>query len=93
MSTPPGLVIRCDAAMRMRQSIGQLERAFVEEVVLDRQRRENLRQTAAQRSRQRRVERTHQRRSLRFFVLVLSLIATAVIVTIVMFATLAYVAS
>lgn len=79
--------------MRMRQSIGQLERAFVEEVVLDRQRRENLRQTAAQRSRQRRVERTHQRRSLRFFVLVLSLIATAVIVTIVMFATLAYVAS
>jgi len=76
----------------MRQSIGQLERAFVEEVVLDRQRRENLRHTAAQRSRQRRVERTHQQRSLRFFLLVLSLIATAVIVTIVMFETLAYVA-
>ncbi|HEY8866003.1 MAG TPA: hypothetical protein VIM22_03660 [Solirubrobacteraceae bacterium] len=76
----------------MRQSIGQLERAFVEEVVLDRQRRENLRHTAAKRSRQRRVERTHQRRSLRFFLLVLSLIATAVIVTIVMFETLAYVA-
>ena len=77
--------------MRMRQSIGQLERAFVEEIELDRARRENLRRTAAQRSRVRRVQRRQQRGSLRFFLLVLSLIATAVLVTVAMFETLYYV--
>ncbi len=77
--------------MRMRQSIGQLERAFVEEIELDRARRENLRRTAAQRSRVRRVQRRQQRGSLRFFLLVLSLIATAVLVAVAMFETLYYV--
>jgi hypothetical protein len=77
--------------MRMRQSIAQLERAFAEEVLLDRVRREHLRHTAAQRSRQRRVQRRQQRSSLRFFLLVVSLIATAVLVTIAMFETLYYV--
>ena len=72
----------------MRQSISQLERAFVEEVILDRARREHLRHTAAKRSRSRRVQRRQQRSSLRFFLLVLSLIATAVLVTVVMFETL-----
>jgi len=72
----------------MRQSISQLERAFVDEVNLDRARREHLRHTAAQRSRQRRVQRRQQRSSLRFFLLVLSLIATAILVTVVMFETL-----
>ena len=74
--------------MRMRQSIAQLERAFVEEIELDRTRRENLRRTASQRSRVRRVQRRQQRGSLRFFLLVLSLIATAVLVTVAMFETL-----
>ena len=77
--------------MRMRQSIAQLERAFVEEIDLDRTRRENLRRTASQRSRVRRVQRRQQRGSLRFFLLVLSLIATAVLVTVAMFETLYYV--
>ena len=75
----------------MRQSIAQLERAFVEELELDRTRRENLRRTASQRSRVRRVQRRQQRGSLRFFLLVLSLIATAVLVTVAMFETLYYV--
>lgn len=75
----------------MRQSIAQLERAFVEEVELDRVRREHLRHTAAQRSRSRRVQRKQQRGSLRFFLLVVSLIATAVLVTVAMFQTLYYV--
>ena len=75
----------------MRQSIAELERAFVEEVMLDRARRERLRHTAAQRSRQRKIERKQQRGSLRFFLLVLSLIATAVLVTVAMFQTLYYV--
>jgi membrane glycosyltransferase len=75
----------------MRQSIAQLERAFVEEIELDRTRRENLRRTASQRSRVRRVQRRQQRGSLRFFLLVLSLIATAVLVTVAMFETLYYV--
>jgi membrane glycosyltransferase len=75
----------------MRQTISQLEQAFAEEVLLDRARREHLRRTAAERSRQRRVQRRQQRSSLRFFLLVVSLIATAVVVTIAMFGTLSYV--
>jgi hypothetical protein len=74
--------------MRMRQSLAQLERAFVEEAALDRSRREQLRRTAAQRSRQRRVEQVHKRGSMRFTLLVISLIATAGIVTVAMFETL-----
>jgi hypothetical protein len=77
--------------MRMRQSISQLERAFAEEVLLDRARRAHLRRTAAKRSRQRRVQRRQQRSALRFFLLVVSIIATAVLVTIAMFETLYYV--
>jgi hypothetical protein len=78
-------------AMRMRQSINQLERAFAEEVLLDRARRENLHHTATKRARARTVARRRQRSSLRFFLLVLSLIATAVLVTVAMFETLYYV--
>lgn len=84
------LLIGLMSVMRMRQSISQLERAFVEEIELDRARRENLRHTAAKRSRSRRVQRKQQRGSLRFFLLVLSLIATAVLVTVAMFQTLYY---
>lgn len=77
--------------MRMRQSQAQLERAFAEEVKLDRARRHHLRRTAAQRSRQRRVQRRQQRSALRFFLLIVSIIATAVLVTIAMFETLVWV--
>ena len=74
--------------MRMRQSIAQLERAFVEDMEADRVRREELRARAIERSRQRHIERTHRRGSLRFVALVLVLIGTAVAVTIAMFQTL-----
>jgi hypothetical protein len=74
--------------MRMRQSLAQLERAFVEETHLDRQRRESLRRAATARSRRRHVQRETERSSLRFTVLTLTLILTAVIVTIAMFKTL-----
>jgi hypothetical protein len=74
--------------MRMRQSLAQLEQAFVEEMALDRTRRQHLREKATARARQRRLERAHKHGSLRYTLLVLSLIATAVVVTIAMFETL-----
>jgi len=74
--------------MRMRQSLSQLERAFLEETQVDRARREALRRQAAVRSRQRQLERVHKRGTLRFVLLVLTLLATAAIVTVVMFRTL-----
>jgi hypothetical protein len=74
--------------MRMRQSISQLERAFIEEVEADRARAEAQLHEATLRSRRRRLEKTHKRGSLRFAGLILVLIATAVLVTIAMFETL-----
>ncbi len=74
----------------MRQSLAQLEQEFRQEMQLDRNRREHLRRVAAVRSRQRTHERARKRTSLRFWLLVLSLIATAVIVTVAMFESLYY---
>jgi len=76
--------------MKMRQSLAQLEQEFRQEMQLDRNRREHLRRVAAVRSRQRTHERARKRTSLRFWLLVLSLIATAVIVTVAMFESLYY---
>ncbi len=77
--------------MRMRASLAQFEQAFFEETELDRSRRERLRHTAAQRSRQRTRAREEQRGSVRFALLVFTLVATAVVVTVAMFETLYYV--
>jgi hypothetical protein len=77
--------------MRMRESLAQLERAFVEEVQQDRDRAERLRREAVERARRRNLDRAHKRGSMRFGILVLILIATAVLVTIAMFETLYYV--
>ena len=77
-------------AMKMRQSLAQLEQQFRHEAQLDRTRRESLRRHAVLRSRKRTHEREKKRSSMRYWVLVLSLIATAVIVTIAMFETLYY---
>ena len=77
--------------MRMRQSLAEIEEAFVEEIEEDRHRRERLRYEAVQRTRKRRSTRTKRNGTLRFFILVMTLIATAVIVTIAMFQTLYYV--
>jgi membrane glycosyltransferase len=77
--------------MRMRQSLAEIEEAFVEEIEEDRERRERLARRAERRARQRHIERTHKHGSMRFALLVLTLIATAVVVTIAMFQTLYYV--
>jgi uncharacterized membrane protein len=76
--------------MRMRQSIAEIEDAFFEEIEEDRERRENLRRRAERRERQRQAERIHRHGSMRFFLLVLVLLGTAVVVTIAMFQTLYY---
>jgi membrane glycosyltransferase len=78
-------------ATKMRQSLDEFERAFVEETHVDRVRRESLRRKAVLRSRQRNIDRVHKRGTARFIMLVLMIIATAVVVTIAMFQTLAYV--
>jgi anti-sigma-K factor RskA len=75
--------------MRMRRSLAQFEAAFHEETADEQARRERLRMEAAQRSRARRVERVQRTGKLRSVGLVFSILATSVIVTIVMFQTLA----
>jgi hypothetical protein len=75
-------------AMKMRQSLAELEQEFREEMEIDRRRREHLRRHAITRSRKRYVERERQRSYLRFWLLVLSIVATAAIVTVAMFETL-----
>jgi hypothetical protein len=77
--------------MRMRQSLAELEEAFVEEIEEDRERRERLARRAKMRARQRHIERAHKHGSMRFALLVLALLATAAGVTIAMFQALYYV--
>jgi hypothetical protein len=79
-------------AMRMRQSLAQFEEAFREEAAESIVRRRHLREQAVQRSRVRRVERSRKMGKLRFALLTLSIVVTAVVVTIVMFETLAMLA-
>jgi len=74
--------------MKMRQSLAEWEQAFVKEASLDRRRRDSLRRTTEQRALKREVQRRHKRGSVRFALLVLTLILTAVVVTLVMFRTL-----
>ncbi len=71
--------------MRMRQSLAEIEEAFEQEIELDRTRRERLNKTAMRRTRSRRVQRVHKKGSVRFILLTLALIATAVVVTVAMF--------
>jgi hypothetical protein len=79
-------------AMRMRQSLAQFEEAFREEAAESIVRRERLRKQAVQRARSRRVQRSRKQGKLRFTLLALSIVLTAVIVTIVMFEALAMIA-
>ena len=74
--------------MKMRQSLSEWERAFAKESTLDRRRRASLQRTTEQRALKREVDRRHRRGSVRFVMLVLTLVLTAVVVTIVMFRTL-----
>jgi hypothetical protein len=74
--------------MKMRQSLADWEQAFVKEVTLDRNRRDSLRRTTEQRAFKRDLQKRHKRGSLRFALLVLTLMLTAVVVAVVMFRTL-----
>jgi hypothetical protein len=74
--------------MKMRQSLAEWEQAFVKEISLDRRRRESLQRTTEKRALMRDIDKRHKRGSVRFALLVLTLVLTAVIVTVVMFRTL-----
>ncbi|MFL5892162.1 MAG: hypothetical protein ACJ75I_05405 [Solirubrobacterales bacterium] len=76
--------------MRMHDSITQFETAFEQEAALERRRREQLRRRAAARSQARRIQRTEQRGNVGFGVLMIALTMTVVVVTVVMFETLAW---
>jgi anti-sigma-K factor RskA len=73
----------------MRRSLAQFETAFREQAVEERTRREHLRREAATRSRVRRRQKAERNTTLRFFGLVLAIIATTILVTIAMFEALA----
>ena len=79
--------------MRMQQSLADIEEAFAEEIEEDRERRERLARRAEQRSRQRHIEKAHKHGTMRYALLVLTLIATAILVTWAMFWTLYQVTS
>ena len=76
--------------MRMRQSLAEFETIFSEQIEEEQQRAERQRLEAERRLRERHAQRTHKRGSIRFAVLVLTLIGTAVVVTIAMFQALYY---
>jgi len=76
------------AAMKMRQTLADWEQAFSDEITLDRRRRASLQRTAAQRTLKREAHRRQRRSFARFVLLVMTLILTAVVVTVVMFRTL-----
>jgi len=74
--------------MKMRQSLAQLEQQFLHEAEQDQQRREYLQRNIDARSRKRLADRKRKKGSKRFYVLVLTLVATAVIVAVAMYWTL-----
>ena len=80
-------------AMKMRQSLAQFEREFLHETQRDRTRARQVQRDVVVRSRKRSWERNQKRSSMRFWVLALSLVATAALVTVGMFASLYYLLS
>ena len=76
----------------MRQSLAQFEAALHEQTAEEREHAQRVRHETAKRSHIRRRERVHRHGTLRFLGLVLSIILTTVVVTIVMFETLAMLA-
>jgi cytochrome c-type biogenesis protein CcmH/NrfG len=74
----------------MRQSLDQFEVAFEQEAALERRRRQQLRQRAVDRSRARRIHSTEKRGNVGFGVLLFALTLTVIVVTLVMFETLAW---
>ncbi len=79
------------ATMPMRRSLDEIEERFAEESVEDRERRLELQRRVHERSRRRHLEKEHKRGSIRFVLVLLILLTTAVVVTVAMFETLYYV--
>ena len=75
----------------MEQDLDQFEVAFEREAALERQRRKQLRQRAANRSRARHIQKTERGGKIRFSVLFTALTATVIAVVVVMFEILAWV--
>lgn len=75
-------------SLRMRRSPAEIEQAFAAEISRERNLRDSRLRTAERRIRKRERERLHKRSSVRFVLLVLTLIATALVVTVAMFASL-----
>ena len=76
--------------MRMSQSVDQFEIAFEREAAIERRRRAQLRQRAAERSRARRIQTTEKHGNVGFGALLIALTLTVIVVTVVMFETLAW---
>ena len=76
--------------LRMEQQLEDFEHAFEQESALERRRRSQLRQRAVARSRARRIQSTEKRGNVGFGFLLLALTATVIVVTVVMFETLAW---
>ena len=74
----------------MRQSLDQFEVAFEQEAALERQRRAQLRRRTSDRSRARRIHTTEKRGNVGFGLLLFALTLTVIVVTVVMFETLAW---
>ena len=74
----------------MRQSLGQIERSFEQEVATERVRRRHLQKEAVERTRVRRRAKIEKRQQLRFILLLSSILLTVVVVTVVMFETLSW---
>lgn len=72
-------------ALKMRQTLDDLESRFSHQVAEDQARRAHSRRAAARRNHQRMLDRNHKHGSLRFVALVLALLGTAALVTVVMF--------
>jgi anti-sigma-K factor RskA len=84
-------VLTSRPAMRMQQSLSEFEQALSQEMAVERAMRERAVRRVEKRNRQRHLAKMHRRGSFRYLLLVLSIIATAVVVTIAMFETLYYV--
>jgi hypothetical protein len=79
--------------MKMRQSLAEFEREFLYETQRDRKHSAHLRRDVVVRSRKRSYERRQKQSSIRFWALALSLVTTAVLVTVAMYFSLYYLLS
>lgn len=76
--------------LRMNQELDQFEVAFEQETAIDRRRRQQLRQRAVARSKARQIHSIEKHGNIGFGVLLIALTLTVVVVTVVMFETLAW---